>query len=485
MYLSREDILKVYYSGPDAVVALVQELCSRLTQLEKKTEQLTERVQYLESIITKDSHNSSKPPSSDGFKKPKRTASLREKSGRRIGGQKGHKGHQLEMVNNPDHIKLHRVTFCRNCRGSLENYKADNFEKRQIFELPPLHIEVTEHQAEIKLCPDCGTENRAVFSSGVEQRAQYGPRLKALAVYMMNGNFIPYDRLAQFFAEVFHHSVSPGSLYNFNRNCYNLLELTENRIKQEILNAPVVHFDETGTNLSGKNHWLHSASTLESTFYSIHKNRGGKAFEDIGILGSFSGVAVHDNWKSYFYYSCSHSLCNAHHLRELTFLDEEHEESWAGKMKKCLRAIKSSVDYFRNKGKEPNTRLKMYYEDRYGRILRDGFRYHREEVPAPKNIPKKRGKKAQSPGKNMLDHLRKHKISVLTFMHNLDVPFDNNQAERDIRMSKLKDKISGCYRSLEGAQFFCRIRGFISTVRKRKLPVLCSIENVFLNQAAI
>lgn len=204
----------------------------------------------------------------------------------------------------------------------------------------------------------------------------------------------------------------------------------------------------------------------------------------MGILGKFTGIAVHDHWSSYFNYDCLHSLCNAHHLRELTFLEEEHKESWAGKMKKHLKAIKLTVDYYGKRGKIPIPKVKRYFDEKYSRIVWEGLQYHKEKIPIPEQT-KKRGKKKQLPGKNMLDRLRDHKKAVLAFLHNLEVPFDNNQAERDIRMTKLKDKISGCYRSIEGAGFFCRIRGFISTVRKRKMPVLTSIEDVLMNQAPI
>ena len=486
--MNRQEIIEVYNQGPDAVVQLVEGLIEKftnhITEQDKKIEILTARVSYLENQLSKNSRNSSKPPSSDSFKKPVRTKSLRKKSGKHVGGQKGHTGYQLEQVSNPHHTEVHGVNCCGICGKDLSHHPATAHEKRQVFDLPPLHMEVTEHQAEIKECFCCGEVNRGVFPVDVECSTQYGPRIKALSVYMMNGQFTPYDRQSEFIAEVFHHRLSTGSLYNFNRSCYNLLGSAEQRIKADILNSPVVHFDETGSRLSGKNHWLHSASTSHSTFYGYHEKRGREAFDALEILGKFTGIAVHDHWKSYFNYDCLHSLCNAHHLRELTFLEEEHQESWAGKMKKLLKAIKSTVDYHGKRGKVPLPDTIRYFGEKYSRIVREGLQYHKEKMPLPEQ-PVKRGRKKQASGKNMLDRLRDHKKEVLAFLHNREVPFDNNQAERDIRMTKLKDKISGCYRSIEGARFFCRIRGFVSTVRKREMQVLASIEAVLMNQAPI
>jgi len=486
--MNRQQIIEIYNQGPEAVVQLVEGLIKKFTthiaKQDKKIEMLTERVRYLEDQLSRNSRNSGKPPSSDGFKKPLRTKSLRKKSGKHPGGQKGHRGYQLEQVSNPHHTVTHGVCRCGNCGEDLSYLPATDHDKRQVFDLPPLDLEVTEHQVDVKDCPCCGKRNKGVFPAGVEYPTQYGSRLKSLSVYMMNAQFIPYERQSEFFGEVFNHRLSTGSLNNFNRSCYTRLESTEQRIKDDILNSPVVHFDETGSRLSGKNHWLHSASTIRSTFYGFHKKRGTEAFNAIGILGKFTGIAIHDHWKSYLLYACLHALCNAHHLRELTFLEEEHKELWAHKMKKLLKAIKRTVDYYGERGKIPIADVRRYFDDKYSRIIREGLQYHKGKMPISEPVGK-RGRKKQWPGKNMLDRLSNHKKSVLAFMNNLEVPFDNNQAERDIRMAKLKDKISGCYRSMEGAEFFCRIRGFISTARKRNMPVLASIEAVMLNQAPI
>lgn len=482
MQISREEILKVYEAGPEAVVLLVQELCSRITKLEQTVASLDAKVKELEARLAKDSHNSHKPPSSDGPKKPLRTKSLRQKSDNPSGGQKGHAPHQLSQVDNPDKIEVKRVLNCEHCQRDISAQKPKKVKKLQAFDIPPLRIGVTEYQAEVKDCMGCGKENHAELPEGITQPVQYGPNLKALAVYMMNGHFMPYERTSQFFSEVFGHTLSQGSLYNFQNRFYGLLSSVEHRIKKDILNSPVAHFDETGINIAGVLHWLHSASSKELTYYAVHKKRGSQAMDAIGILKEFLGRAVHDRWKCYFNYPCVHSLCNAHILRDLTFVEEQKQEAWAGKMKKCIKAMKESMDYYKEKGKTLSTKLKIYYENRYDRIIRQGLALHKSAKL--KSLPQKRGRKAQSPGKNLLDNLKEYKNDILAFLYDPNVPFDNNQAERDVRMAKLKEKISGCYRSTKGAEFFCRIRGFISTARKKGLPVLQSIQQVFIQQAS-
>ena len=476
MALTDEEIRKIYDAGFEAVRAVIQ-------SLERRIEVLEHEVAELKAMMSKNSRNSNKPPSSDGFGKPQRTSSQREPSEKKPGGQEGHARYFLKAVEKPDKTVIHGIDFCADCGKSLKGVAVSGYEKRQVFDLPPMRMEVTEHQAEVKTCPCCGVENRGEFPTGLKQAAEYGSGVKGLAMYLMHAHFIPYDRLGEFFKEVFGQAISPGSFYNFNRNCFDLLKDSEARIKQDIMDSAVAHFDETGVNLSGKGHWLHSASTPESTFYMIHGKRGQPAMDAMGILPDFKGFAIHDHWQSYFDYLCLHGLCNAHNLRELTFLEEEHGEAWARKMKKCLRAMKASADYFRGRRKKLKPKLLVYYENRYDHIVKEGFALHKNDPGPPFKI--KRGRKAQTPGKNMLDRLKSDKDAVLAFLRHLHVPFDNNQAERDIRMAKLKQKISGCFRSSQGAHFFCRIRGFISTLRKRNLPVLDSIRAVYLNFAPI
>lgn len=494
--LSRAQILSVYSSGPDAVVRLVEDLVaiineqaqqiSKQGELIKRQEgkivRLETRVQELEERMSKNSRNSSKPPSTDGPNPLARTKSLRERSGRKPGGQTGHEGSALQIVENPDEVVKHPVHSCHHCGRGLRGVAVSSIDRRQEFELPSLQLRVTEHQAEVKHCPCCGGETRGEMPDGLEQVAQYGPGFKSLAVYFMNAQYVPYQRVCDIFKELFGHSFSAGSLYNFNRELFGQLAGSEDRIRGEIRRSATSNHDETGADINGGLNWVHSASTQTATLYMIHARRGTIAQEAMGILAGYQGRAIHDHFPSYFEFACKHGLCNAHHLRELRFLAEVKKEPWAAKMKKCLQDMKKNTDLYRQKRGKVPTRLSRYFTSRYDRIMREGFAFHRGE---PAIRQKKRGRPKQSPGKNMLDRLLGHKEEVLAFLHDLTVPFDNNQAERDIRMVKVKQKISGCYRSMDGARLFCRIRGFISTLRKRDLPVLQSIADAFLGFAPI
>lgn len=465
MYLSREEILTVYYTGPDAVVALVQELCSRLTKLE-------ERVAYLESTIAKDSHNSHNPPSSDRFKTPK-PKSRRQPSGLPPGGQKGHDGHTLAMSDHPDRIEWHRADRCDHCNRLLKDAKSHNYEKRQEFDIPPIKIEVVEHRAEIKDCPYCGNIQKADFPVTIQQPVQYGPGLKSLAVYLNNYQFVPYERMSEFFRDIFSLPISPGTLVNINKACYGQLENFEAVVKTRLANADVANFDETGLRMEGKRAWLHSVSTPLLTFYGTHSKRGQEAMNDMDILPKFRGRAIHDCWSSYFDYSCQHGLCNAHLIRELIFTYEQHHQAWAKNMIDCLLDIKETVAERKQLSDGLKKKTVENYETRYSRIIANGLKQN----PSLKTIgcQKKRGKAKQSQPKNLLDRMKNYKKEVLAFMYDFNVPFDNNLAERDIRMMKVQQKISGTFRSRDGANIFCRIRSYISTVRKNGMNVLESV----------
>jgi len=453
-------------------------------QLKALFHHLIHRIEQLEDKLSKNSRNSSKPPSSDGFNKPDRTKSLRKRSGKKPGGQKGHEGKFLNHVEKPDEIEYHHIIDCICCGKVLHTRKTDGIIKRQVVELPELKLIVTEHQGEVKICPDCLTENVADFPENVKNAAQYGPRAKAFGVYLNNQHFIPYHRTNQVFEDLFGCSISEGSLFNFNKDCYERLEESEKRIKSELIGSEIAHFDETGMRLSGKSYWLHSASTILATYYAFHKKRGKEAMDDIGILPNYNGRAIHDDWPSYYHYDCKHGACNEHYLREFNFIDEQKKEKWAGKMSACLLRIKDCVEYWSTLQNSLPKNLQRYFENKYDRILREGFEYHKNYKNVIPCIGK-RGKKKQPPGKNLLDRLKKHKDAVLAFMYDFDVPFDNNLAERDIRMAKLKQKISGCYRSIEGAKYFCRIRGIISTLRKRNMNILESLQLAFMRVAPI
>ncbi|MFQ5641911.1 MAG: IS66 family transposase [bacterium] len=478
--MSREEILSIYDKGPEKVIELVEGLLSiihlltdQLQQQEHTIAILNERVKQLEDQKAKDSHNSSNPPSSDrGRKKSKRN--LRKKSDRSAGGQKGHQGSTLKMVATPDKEIVHRVDRCEDCDISLVDEAVADYQRRQVFDIPPLKIEVTEHQAEIKICPCCGKVIKASFPAGVNQAVQYGNRIKSLSVYLMNYQFHPYDRNREFFEDVFSHSLSVGTLWQANHACYNALEVPATVIKQLIIDSAVARFDETGYAVNGKRQWLHVACTPLLTYYLPHPKRGKEAMDEMGILPLYKGTAVHDFWKSYFKYDCKHALCNAHHLRELIFIYEQYDQSWAQEMIDLLLKIKAVVDEAQQTTDYLDQKTIQSFEREYQRILDDGFKAN--PPPDSSKLPKKRGRQKQSKAKNLLDRLREYQKEVLAFMYDFNVPFDNNLAEQDIRMMKVQQKISGCFRSDEGAKIFCRIRGYISTVRKQRINVLEAIQ---------
>jgi transposase len=466
---SREEILAIYYRGPEAVIDL-------FTLQAKRTSELEERIRSLERQLNKNSSNSSKPPSTDRISKPK---SLRGMSDRPAGGQLGHAGHTLHRVDDPDHTILHQVHVCSTCGTSLENVPPTDWERRQVFDLPPQKIEVTEHQAEMKICPGCGRLNEATFPEDVRQPTQYGSRLKASAVYLSQYQLIPYDRLSELFIDLFGHNLSQATLVKANLSCYEILKPVEDEIKKQLIDSHVIHLDETGMRIEGRREWLHVVSTGSLTYYAAHHSRGAEANMAMGILPVFEGRGVHDGWKPYFKFSCLHALCNAHHLRELTGIAEEDGQEWPCYMIDLLLEIKRTAEERRSIDSwlDPDDIEK--FEVRYDRIIKKGLLENPPPEPEPPVLSKKRGRKKQTAAKNLLDRLSEYQREVLAFMYDPKVPFDNNQAERDIRMLKVQQKVSGTFRSKHGADSFCRIRGYISTARKNSVDVLDAIQGAF------
>lgn len=466
---SDEEIGAAYDQGKEAIVALFH----------RTVGQLAARVQALEDRVSKNSRNSGKPPSSDGLSKPA-PKSQRKRSGRKSGGQPGHKGHTLKAVAHPDHTQVHGVKECRHCQASLEQVEASGIEKRQVVDLPPLKVEVTEHQAEIKRCPQCGEESKASFPEGVTQPVQYGAEIKALAVYLNHYQMLPLERVSETFADVWGHSLAEGTILEAGQRVAEQVTPINEAIKQHLTEKEeVVHFDETGTHINGKLNWFHSASTDKLTCYAVHAKRGHQASEAIGILPDLHGRAIHDGWKSYFHYKAlQHGLCNAHHLRELNFLQERYPQEWEGQLIDLLIEIKTCVDNVRETQSELPKEQLTDFERRYDAIISQGMQAN----PLPEPVhdqPKKRGRTAKSPPRNLLERLNTHKEAVLAFMYDFKVAFDNNQAERDLRMMKVKMKVSGGFRSDEGAKMFCAVRSYLSTARKNGQRMLAVLRLAF------
>ena len=456
----------------------VAEQQAMIRVLQEQTATQQELIQQLQDQLTKDSHKSGKPPSSEGLKKGERK-SLRRSGQRPRGGQRGHKGRTLMQVAEPDHVIVHRLTDCPSCQAKLEAETVKRYAKRQVFDIPPARIEVTEHRAEVKQCPGCGACVRGEFPWDVSQPTQYGPRLKALACYLYSQQFIPLARIRELLTALYGDAPSEPVVLAAARQLASRTQASLEQIRQHLIAAPVVHFDESGMRVAGRLQWLHVASTKRLTLYYVHDKRGHIGMRAGGILPHYKGVALHDYWRSYLKFTdCQHSFCNVHHLRDLCLIFEQYGQAWAAKMKRLLCNIKNEVAPTSTLHTTlPPARL-SYYEAEYDALIAQGFAAN----PATeKTKPRPIGRPKQSPPKNLLDRLHKHKTGVLAFMYDFRIPFDNNQVERDVRMIKVQQKVSGCFRTEDGAHIFCALRSYISTARKHGLNAIDAIYNAFLD----
>lgn len=440
--------------------ALIEALWARLGEQDT-------RIQELERRLRLDSTNSGKPPSSDGYRKPPRPTNLREKTGRTSGGQDGHEGKNLRQADNPDKIVDHYPTSCPGCRAALGRGQATGYRKRQVFDLPkPQPLEVTEHRAYRCQCPCCGTETEAAFPTGVTAPVQYGPNIAALVVYLQHWHFIPEDRLAELMGEVFGVELSAATIASMAQRKAEEWTGLAAHIGAQVKQAPVKHLDETGLRIAGVLQWLHVASTWLLTFYRTSRHRGT-------LLEGVLGIVVHDFWRPYFTLDdVEHALCNAHHLRELKALSTMEKEPWAQAMFRFLRYACHAANLARRRDEHLKPTFLTWLSARYDRILAQGLAFHENQPPLATAAPKRRGRMRRRPGHNLLLRLRDHKADTLRFLSTPAVPFTNNQAERDLRMMKLKQKISGCFRAETGAQTFATLRTVLSTARKQRWNLL-------------
>ena len=413
------------------------------------------------------STNSSKPPSSDTNKDKK----PRKKTNNSRGGQKGHDGVTLNPVKNPDKIKNLSVDKRKLPRG--KNYKNNGYLSRQVIDIKISKI-ITEYRAE-RLIDDEGVEYIAEFPGDITRPIQYGASVKAAATHLSTYQLIPYERIQEQFRDEYSIPLSTGSLCNFNAEASALLlELGfDSAVKHELSQSIYAHADETSINLEGKKIWLHNLSNDDWTWFVPHAKRGTQAINDIGIIPAFSGVLCHDHWKPYYKFDCTHALCNAHHLRELTRAGEIDGQQWAKKMHDFLTEL--NIEVGKKPKKKLSTKTAKKRREKYAAILAEGDL----ECPAPSQKAKTKRKPKRSKSRNLLERLREYKNDVLRFMVNANVPFTNNQGERDLRMIKVQQKISGCFRSMDGAVNFCRVRSYLSTCKKNGISASEALETVF------
>jgi transposase len=450
--------------------SLLQEQSTLIQQMQEQIVNLTQQVKSQQERAAKDSHNSSLPPSSDRF--TRKTKSLRKKSDKKSGGQEGHLGTSLHWSSTPDEITLQHVEQCEACQHDLRDVSVSHIERRQVHDVPPPRRLVQEYRAEQKQCPICHHITAATFPQAVAAPMQYGPTIGAVAVYLVQQQLLPLARAVEVMADLLGVQMSEGTLCTLVQRCATNLADVEQQIKEALIKAEVIHQDETGLYVLGKRDWMHDTSTETLTHYHVDQSRGQKALEAIGILPKFGGITIHDRWSSYFLYPCEHAICLVHLLRDLVFLAEEHGALWAADLKELLLDMKEATEQARAEGKRRLHPLEVAeWEAEVLRILAEA------ELLTPRATapPGKKGRCKQSAARNLLDSLHKHQKALFCFLEDLRVDFDNNLAERDLRMVKVQQKVSGCFRSLPGAQAFSRIRGYLSTLRKQGLPLLSAL----------
>jgi transposase len=455
----------------------VKDLNKQLKEARQQTRQAREA--HLATAL-KNSQNSSMPPSRDPCK---RTKSLREQSGRKPGGQVGHRGATKEMVAEADHLVIHSPHSCSLCGSSLDEVEVKGSERRHVHDLPPQRMDVTEHLAQTKVCVRCGMKNKAKFPVGVNAAMQYGQRVRSVVTYLMGYQLLPYERCAETMNDLFNCQLSAGTLATIFKEFAREMVEPVLLIKEGLSKSEVLGVDETNLRVNQKQEWVHVSSTDRLTLLVHDKRRGTAAIEEIGILSGYRGVAVHDGFTAYDQYrQCQHSLCNAHLLRELNYVIETSKPDWAQEMKKLLLEIKAAVGKAGEAGKKRLAlRQKKEFLGQYDRIVSEAGKLY-EPLKRKKGRAKTRRLK-ESPivaaARKLVNRLVAKREEILLFMMDFRVPFDNNQAERDLRMLKVKQKISGCFRTEKGADDWCRVRSYVSTMKKQGHGVMETMRSVF------
>ena len=464
-------------SDPDLVARLEREnagLRTRCAELEAVVATLAPRIEELEARLRMNSQNSSKPPSSDGYAKPS-PKSRRRRSGKKPGKQSGDPGAHLAQRRDPDAFRTHTPEQCSGCGHDLSSAAVTGVTRRQVFDLPTVSLACTEHHAERKRCV-CGTETTATFPAEATAPACYGPALRAYVCYLATRQHIPVARVAELLRDTYGAPVSTGTIVAMVQEGGTMLGEFLSTVTDLLRGAAVVHADETGLRVEAGLKWVHSVSTTELTMYHLNAKRGKVAMDAMGILEYLRGILVHDGWASYRHYNnVVHALCNAHHLRELEAVAETPGQDWAQNMTALLCDTWQLVlDAKANRRSALDAGHLTAASGRYRTIITAG---HVANPPPPPSG--RRGRTAQSKALNLLVRLDVHADDVLRFAHDFSVPFDNNIAERDVRMVKIAQKISGGFRSVEGAEAFLAFRSYLSTAAKQSVNRLDALQRLF------
>lgn len=509
----QQDLICILRARAERQAAQLKQVKERLARRECEVHALRRRVQELQAEVARlgvegreaspvaarqDSHNSGLPPSLDlpsvkAANAIKRTRSLRRKTGKQVGGQVGHQGATLRQVEMPDRVQVHEPQRCRRCYASLAAAVVVGCHRRQVFDLPPVALEVTEHRAQTKRCACCGARTKGKLPPEVRAPVQYGGRVRAITTYLQKYQLLPFARTSEAMRDLFTCSISPGTLHTTRHVAAAKLVGVEEQIKRAITESAVIGADETGLRVAGKSHWVHVARTDHLTHYGYDARRGKSAIDVIGILPQFTGVCVHDGWLTYDEYRrATHALCNVHLLRELVYIEEccAEQGQWTRPLSKLFLDIKATVERAQaNDLPQLSDEQLATFTNRYDRLVR---RASRLNPPPPQEKPDESAKrfrvvrvKSRAPAPPLIRRLQEKREQVLRFMTDLRVPFDNNGAERDIRMVKLQQKTSGCFRTEEGAEAFCRIRSYLSTARKQGHSPLIALEHAFTGKQLV
>lgn len=468
-------------SEKGALILCLWRLLAQVDELQARVVAQQALIDELRGRLSLSSRNSSKPPSSDGLNKPK-PKSLRGRSGKSPGGQAGRRGVTLEQVQHPDEIIRHRPPqHCGHCHRPLTTESSSVGEVRQVFEVPVIKARVIEHQSLQVQC-QCGALHRGAFPSEVQARVQYGATAQATMVYLNQQQLLPLARTAAVMGDLYGLPVSQAAVLKAGEDAAARLKPTVDSIAEHLKNSAVLHADETGIRINTNLHWLHVAATPTLTWIARHPKRGRAAFEEHGILNHFKGTLIHDGWSPYRSLECAHALCNAHHLRELTYVFEELEQPWAGRMIELLgQANQMKRDQF----DAPAPALEQAAWEERIRALRQQYVVILEEGEAANpraSAQGKRGVAKQTKAANLLHRLREHADDIWRFMHQAEVPFTNNLAEQAVRMPKVKQKISGCFRTPEGADTFCIIRSYLASIHKQGADLFNALCETFRGQ---